>query len=71
MDEDPDTWFAHLNSICLFLADIGDQADYCKKDYEVKAHLLNQLPYDIYRNIISQLQKDIIKPSLDEMQRMI
>ena len=41
-DVDPDKWFIEIDSICEKLSNIDNL--YRKKDYEIKAHLLGNLP---------------------------
>ena len=41
-DVDPDQWFIEFDSICEKLANMDYQ--YRKKDYEIKAHILGNLP---------------------------
>jgi len=55
-DVDPDTWFLQLDVINTKLASIGSQ--YEKKNYEMKAHLLGNLPsgYEDVRTKISGRQ---------------
>ena len=71
VDEDPDAWFARLVNICLHLEDIGNKGEYKKKNFEINAHILNQLPYNVYCGIILYLRRDVNTLSLDAIEKII
>ncbi len=71
VDEDPDTWFSRLMNVCGRLEDIGMGGAYKKEDCKIKAHIINQLTYDVYRWIISMLRQEIVTLSLDEIKKII
>ena len=68
LEIDPDKWFIELDSINEKLASINEQ--YKKKDYEVKAHLLGNLP-DGYEDVQTKLSGEEGRLSVTDIEKEI
>jgi hypothetical protein len=67
-DEDPDKWFLRLDAINMKLKAIN--SDYEKKDFELKAHLLGNLP-EGYEDVVTKISGNEDKTEVGEIEETI
>lgn len=67
-ETDPDVWFLKLDAINDKLRNINEE--YAKRDYEVKAHLLGNLPED-YSEVVTKLTGKEQDHSINDIEKEI
>jgi hypothetical protein len=64
--DDPDTWFIKLDTINMKLFQLDDKGTYEKKDFEMKAHILGNLP-EGFEDVETKIAGQVESLSVDEI----